>query len=90
VQWSGDCESPAAFLFARNRKLRPVGASTRRTAPESRALGWSPSGRPIVSFPGRICGSGYHGGPGVYSVDADGTPRLIVRTTFRRQLAFWG
>jgi hypothetical protein len=90
VQWSRECESPAAFLVKRDRRLRPVGSATRRTAPESRALGWSARGRPIVSFPGGVCGSGYHGGPGVYSLDPDGTPRLIVRTKAGQQLAFWG
>jgi hypothetical protein len=44
VQWSGECESPVAFLITRNRRLRPVGATTRRTPPESRTMGWSPTG----------------------------------------------
>jgi hypothetical protein len=90
VQWSGECESPTAFLLTPDRRLRPVGAPTRRAGPESRAMGWSPSGRPVVSFPGGICGSGYRGGPGVYSIAPDGTPSLIVRTKPRQQVAFWG
>jgi hypothetical protein len=53
-------------------------------------MGWSPDGRPVVSFPGGICGSGYRGGPGVYSLAPDGTPSLIVRTKPRQLVAFWG
>jgi hypothetical protein len=60
------------------------------TPPESRTMGWSPTGRPVVSFLGGSCGSGYHGGTGVYSLDPDGMPRLIVRTKARRPVAFWG
>ena len=91
VQWSGECESPAAFVIGRDRTLRPVGAATRRGAPESRALGWSPSGRAIVSFPRGVCAGGHRGGPGVYSVDSKGTTtRLVLRTNARQQVAFWG
>jgi hypothetical protein len=90
VQWSGECESPTAFVITRDRRLRPVGAPTRRAAPESRAMGWSPTGRPVVSFPAGVCGSGYHGGRGVYSLDTNGTPRLSRRTKLRQQVAFWG
>jgi hypothetical protein len=90
VQWSGECESPTAFLIKRDRRLRPVGSATKRAAPESRALGWSPTGRPIVDFPAAACGAGYHRGPGVYALDPDGTPRLIVRTKLGERVAFWG
>jgi hypothetical protein len=90
LQWSGACESPTAFVLTPGRRLRPVGGSTRRAVPESRALGWSPAGQPVVSFPGGICGSAHHRGSGVYSLDANGKARLIVRTRPRQRLAFWG
>jgi hypothetical protein len=89
VQWSGECESPAAFLIERDRRLRPVGSAT-RPAPESRAMGWSPTGHLVVDFPGGVCAGSYHGGPGIYSIDRDGTPKLIVRAKLRQQVAFWG
>jgi hypothetical protein len=54
-------------------------------------LGWSPSGRAIVSFPTGVCADGYRGGPGVYSVDSNGTiTSLVLRTNARQQVAFWG
>ena len=88
VQWSGECESPTAFLIG-DRRLRPVGSPT-GPAPESRAMGWSPTWRPIVDFPDGACAGSHRGGPGVYVLDRDGTPKLIVRTKPRQQLAFWG
>lgn len=89
VQWSGECESPAAFTIDGNRRLRRVGA-TRDGAPESRALGWSPSGRAVVDFPAGTCAAGYRHGAGVYSLGSHGALRLIVRTKAGQQVAFWG
>jgi hypothetical protein len=90
VQWSGECESPAAFMIDGNRRLRRVGAAWRHEGPESRALGWSPSGRAVVDFPAGTCGAGYRGGAGVFSLGFDSASRLIIGTKTRQQIAFWG
>jgi hypothetical protein len=90
AQWSGECESPAAFMIDGNRRLRRVGAASRHEGPESRALGWSPSGRAVVDFPAGTCGAGYRGGAGVFSLGFDSASRLIIGTKTRQQIAFWG
>jgi hypothetical protein len=41
---------------------------------------------PLPPLPSRAI----DGGTGVYSLDPNGAPRLIVRTKPRRQVAFWG
>jgi hypothetical protein len=88
AQWSGECESPAAYLVARDEhRSRPVAG--RRF--ESLALGWTPAGRAVVHFTEGVCGTGIHGGPGVYAIGRTGRPQLIVALTSRWQrVAFWG
>lgn len=92
AQWSGECESPAAFLISRaNDKLRPVGARTRAGAPESVAVGWTQDGRPLVRFTAGVCAGGFPGGPGIYSLERNGTARLVVPLNSRTEgVAFWG
>jgi hypothetical protein len=87
AQWSGECESPSAYLVAGGR-VRPYGGSD---AVESYALGWLPDGRAVVSFWSGICGAGIPT-PGVYAVPLQGKPQLLRR--FRGHpsplLAMWG
>jgi hypothetical protein len=83
AQWSGECESPAAFVIA-NGKRRPLGASST----ESVALGWS-DGRALVHFPTGVCGGTFHGGPGVYALAAV-KPSRLVATTGQDRVAYWG
>ena len=87
AQWSGECESPAAYLVAGGR-VRPYGRSD---AVETFALGWLPDGRAVVSFWSGICGAGVPT-PGVYAVARPGNAQLL--RPFTRQpaplLAMWG
>jgi hypothetical protein len=90
AQWSGECESPAAFVVSRDRKLRPAGGPSLSRAPESRALGWTRAGRELVSFDEGPCAGSSRGVPGVYALDRSRTPRLVVATKPRQRVAFWG
>lgn len=87
AQWSGECESPSAFVIGSRGRADPVGGSR---SLESVALGWSRGGRAIVHFTAGICGQGFHGGPGIYAVGADRKPQLIVATRRLQKFAFWG
>jgi hypothetical protein len=91
AQWSGECESPAAFLISRaDDKLRPVGAHTKKDAPESEVVGWTTDGRPLIHFTAGVCANGFHGGPGIYSLERSGTARLVVALDPRKDgYAFW-
>lgn len=89
AQWSGECESPAAFLVRRGATLRPVGGASLTQAPESRVLGWTKAGQALVGVDEGPCAGG-HGGPGVYVLDRSGKPRLVVATRRRQRVAFWG
>ena len=84
AQWSGECESPSAFLIA-GGKLRELGGK----ATESVALGWGIDGRAFVHFPQGICGGTVKGGPGVYAVRRAEATRVLA-TTQRDAVAFWG
>ena len=90
AQWSGECEIPVAFVIARAAQPRPAGAKTLAGAPESVALGWTSSGDAVVDFGQGVCGSAYHGGPGVYTVSPNGKLKLVVATTRTQTVAFWG
>lgn len=86
LQWSGECESPTAFLApATGGKARPVtGERSLRRAPESVALGWAGDGRALVELPKGACGSGASK-PGVYLVAPAGGARAFVY----RHGSFW-
>lgn len=74
VQWSGECEVPAAAL------LQPDGSGLHALTgergeewlhgPESKGLGWTPDGRAIVQLGAGACGRGAPT-PGVYAVDPE-------------------
>jgi hypothetical protein len=86
AQWSGECESPSAYLIVGGR-VRPYGGSD---AVESVGLGWLPDGRAVVSFWSGICGAGISA-PGVYAVPLRGKPERLRRTNGRAPLlAMWG
>jgi hypothetical protein len=86
AQWSGECESPAAYVIVRGR-VRSFGRSA---AVESVGLGWLPDGRAIVNFWSGICGAGIPT-PGVYAVPLRGKPELLRRMGPRPSLlAMWG
>jgi hypothetical protein len=85
-QWSGECESPSAYLVA-GRRVRPYGGSA---AVESVGLGWLRDGRAVVSFWSGVCGAGIPT-PGVYAVPRHGRPELLRRTGGRApSFAMWG
>ena len=86
AQWSGECESPSAYLIVGGR-VRPYGGSD---AVESVGLGWLPDDRAVVSFWSGVCGAGIPS-PGVYAVPFRGKPTLL-RSFGRRPpgLAMWG
>jgi hypothetical protein len=84
AQWSGECESPAAFLVTA-AGARGFGARS----DESIALGWLTDGRALVYFPRGLCGGTFRAHPGVYVVGGD-QPRLIVATRLRDSVALWG
>ena len=89
-QWSGECESPTAFLVSRaHGRPRPAGAATADKSLESEALGWTPGGTALVHFTAGICGAGYRGGPGIYALPAKGKPRLILSTRPRQVFQLW-
>jgi hypothetical protein len=87
--WSGECESPSAWVVEADGSSHPVRGTSLADVPESYAMGWAPDGRAIVSFTEGICGKGSQ--PGVYLIDLDDpaaspfhvTP-LVVGTYFAR------
>jgi hypothetical protein len=86
AQWSGECESPSAYLIADGR----VRAYGRSDAVESVGLGWLPDGRAVVSFWSGVCGAGIPS-PGVYAVPRRGKPELLRPTAGRAPgFAMWG
>ena len=87
AQWSGECESPTAYLIADGR-ARPYGGSDAR---ESFALGWLSGDRAVVSFRSGICGSGFPT-PGIYAVPLRGKPQRLraFRGRLAPTLAMWG
>ena len=87
AQWSGECESPSAYLIA-ERRIRPYGGSD---TVESVGLGWLRDGRAVVSFWSGVCGTGI-ATPGVYAVPRRGRPERLMRFSGRLapQLAMWG
>jgi hypothetical protein len=82
AQWSGECESPNAFLVpARGGAPRSVsGERDWWKAPESGVVGWAKDGRAIVRLFGAVCGIGAHR-PGVYLIDPE-----TGRAEFARRL----
>jgi hypothetical protein len=86
AQWSGECESPSAYLIV-GRHIRPYGGSD---TVESVPLGWLPNGRAVVSFWSGVCGAGIPS-PGVYAVPRRGRPELLRRSGRPAPaLAMWG
>ena len=87
AQWSGECESPSAYLIAGGR-IRPYGGSD---TVESVGLGWLADGRAVVSFWSGVCGAGIPT-PGVYAVPRSGRPQRLMAFSGRLapQLAMWG
>lgn len=87
AQWSGECESPTAYVIAAGR-VRPYGGSD---AVESVGLGWLRDGRAVVSFWSGVCGAGIPV-PGIYAVPRLGKPELLRRTGGPPPQAFamWG
>jgi hypothetical protein len=87
AQWSGECESPSAYLIAGGR-IRPYGGSD---TIESVGLGWLPDGRAVVSFWSGVCGAGIPT-PGVYAVPRRGRSQRLMSFSGRLapELAMWG
>ena len=79
AQWSGECEAPTAFLFGRGiKRARPVGGGTSvANSPGSIGLGWTRSGRAIVSIPWGGCSNDF-ARPGVYLVSPSGRALLRI------------
>lgn len=78
AQWSGECESPSAWLVpASGGKPRPVFTGAEGRPAESVALGWHGE-RPVVHLWSGICGAGVEG-PGVYLLGERGDPALPQR-----------
>ncbi len=75
AQWSGECESPTAYLIAGGR-VHPYGGSD---AVESVGLGWLHDGRAVVDFASGVCGAGIPVA-GIYAVPRRGKPELLRRT----------
>jgi hypothetical protein len=84
AQWSGECESPAAFFVTAGKWLEAGAKSD-----ESIVLGWSRAGRAVVYFPQGLCGGTFHAGPGVYALGR-GKPQRLVPTTRMQSVALWG
>lgn len=87
AQWSGECESPTAYLIADGR-VHPYGGSD---TVESVGLGWLADGRAVVDFASGACGAGIPV-PGIYAVPRRGKPELLRRTGGPPDQAFamWG
>jgi hypothetical protein len=74
AQWSGECESPTAYLVdARTGRLTLLGSPG--GAAESVALGWH-GARPVVQLPSTACGAA--GRPGVYLFEGSAPARLVL------------
>lgn len=80
AQWIAECEVPVAYLVVDGRLEKYDG--------ESVALGWLPSGVPVIHFPNGPCAASGHA-RGIYAVPRGGKPRLIFRTPRFAQYAMW-
>ncbi len=89
AQYSGECETPVAYLIAGGSQ-RPFVGSSLRNAPESFALGWLPGDRAVIHYDYGLCGAGLHR-PGVYAVSLAGDRQFFVATgNPPPRLAMWG
>jgi hypothetical protein len=77
--WSGECESPSAWVIEADGRARPMRGTSLADVPESFAMGWAPDGRAIVSFTEGLCGNGSE--PGVYLIDLDDPEVAPFRVT---------
>jgi hypothetical protein len=83
AQWSGECETPTAYLVTARGRLRSYGA-------ETVALGWLPGSRALIHFRTSGC-AGWSAVPGIYAVPTRrGEPRLVLRTPRLAQYLMWG
>jgi hypothetical protein len=90
AQWSGECEVPTAYWIDEDGTTRIVtGESDVSTAPESVALGWTPTGRAVVFLPHGGCGAGAES-PGVYLYSSPGVGRVVYPTGNRSIADVWG
>jgi hypothetical protein len=73
AQWSGECETPTAFLITLDDGSMRVVTHHRdwTRAPESEALGWRRDGVALVRLERGLCGTGASR-PGVYAIDPAG------------------
>jgi hypothetical protein len=72
AQWSGECEVPQPYLVDVNTgDIHPIGSPRTVDAPEGFALGWTPSGLPVVDFLPGECGSAVKSA-GVYLTSTSG------------------
>jgi hypothetical protein len=85
--WSGECESPSAWVIEGDGPVRPIRGTSRADVPESIALGWAPDGRAIVSFTEGICGRGSD--PGVFLLDLDDPAAVPTRVTPLVEGTYW-
>lgn len=79
VQWSGECEVPAAYWRTGTELELVTGGIELEGAPESIALGWSRAGDAIVLLGEGHCGTAGDP-PGIYAFSAPGEGRLIFKT----------
>src|SRR5690606_18774271 len=70
--WSGECESPSAYVVDVATGGAVALGSQDDQQRDSVGLGWSGSGQAVVHFRTGLCGTPVPV-PGVYRVDADGT-----------------
>jgi hypothetical protein len=89
-QWSGECEVPVAFFLDADGTdpVAVFGGGGLRGAAESRGLGWTHGGRAVVQLMVGRCGPG--GPPGVYLVEPEGAPSLLVRVPEDSAARAWG
>jgi len=82
AQWSGECETPVAYLASHGR-LHPFGG-------ESVALGWLPTGEAVIQFPNGPCAGGWSPVRGIYGAVSTTKMRLLRRTKRFEQYLMWG
>jgi hypothetical protein len=88
AQWTGECEVPQPYLVdVGTGDIRPIGNPRAVDAPEGYALGWTPSGVPVVDFPTAACGSGVKVA-GVYPISTTGRVGHELIAT-RGQVVMW-